>query len=190
MTILDIECVFSYIDSTCHELYNKSTEMIFNSFDYDTYYGNLAHGICEKVQALLRNGYIYECHPYIHLLFIARYEHNLQLNSLDGYMETPLERARDPHCHGNHVPTLRLLEKLVDPSYCIITVAQSFVRRWLAMRRIQRLKLRRVLDHILTAPSQQIECNRFPQFPGGQCYIKAIDDFRDHVVQELVDSMI
>lgn len=190
MDIFDMECAMSYINTESMRIFNCTPEQIYNAFTYDTYYGNLGHGVCEKVKEMLKNGFIKECYPYFYLLFVARYNHNLNLLAVDGWDETPYNTVQYGLPGLPEQTSMRILQKLVNPSYCIVTVAQSFVRRWLAIRRVQKLKFRMVLDHILTSPSCQIEFNNFPSFPGGQLYIKASQDFHISSVDELTNLLI
>lgn len=188
LRIEEMECILSYIDTCSHYLYNKYPNEIFNLVTYDTYYGNFGHGICYKIQRMIENGFILECHPYLYVLMLVRYNYNLNLMKMDYYEETALENLQNNNALKN--TQLNILKKLLDPSYCIISRAQSFVRRWLACRKVQKMKFRNILDHILTAPSQQVEHNVFPNFPGGQDFLKATERFHTASITGLVNLLI
>ena len=188
LTLQDLECTLSYIDTCSYELYNKHPNELFNLVTYDTYYGNFGHGISFKIERMIENGYIIECHPYLYILLLVRYNYNLDLTKIDYYEETALEYIQTNNAVKNI--QLKILEKILNPSYCIISKAQSFVRRWLAKRNLQKMKLKRVLNNILIAPNQQIEYRLFKHFPGGQEFLNMKGHFENEIIGELMNDLI
>ena len=57
-------------------------------------------------------------------------------------------------------------------------IQQSFVRRWLAMRKLQRLRLKKALLPIIMAPPKQVGFVAFYHFEGGSEYIKCYEDYK------------
>lgn len=173
----DMQCILDYISSSSMFFFNKPSHETFNLVHYDTYYGNFAHCIRFKLSNMFHDQLFNQCFSYFFILFLVRYNFNLDLNAIDYYGETPLQSL---HLSGSSITNtlhFNILNKLLDPSYCIVTVAQSFVRRWLAVRSFQRLKFKYVLEHILLSPPGQIQFSFFPFFPGGQYYLQSFHHF-------------
>jgi len=165
---------------------------IFNSSNYNTYYGNFAHGMANKIVTLFRNGCEVEIIPYIQILFqiIVKYK-LVDITTYDYYNLTPQYilfefLANELNCDESLLtPTqlwcLNTSLKILDPYIyeCIIVDIQKNIRRWLVKRRIRRMKYKTMLESILYAPSQQIENKIFTSFPGGSEYIALNQRFDD-----------
>ena len=188
---------FSHLEYAA-QLYNIHPTIIFNSYAYHTYFGNFAHGSSYKIINLLKDGYINLTFPYLHMLFVVRYKYNINLHHRDYYSESPLD-----FCKSYHDPTtiiydsnlysnssFHILLKLVDPSYCIVSKAQSFIRRWLAKRTVVRMQMNFVFNSLLTAPPKSIEFYTFPNFPGGKIYLDSLNHFNNGCIQELMTLLI
>ena len=176
-----------------------SLSYILNSVNYDTYYGNFAHGICKKIFDILNLDDDVNIHfvitPYLNMLFYIVNQGIVNLEFRDYYNHTPMEscdffkisliRTYSTEAHG----IIRLLRKILDPDYSIVIVIQKNVRRWLGKRKAQKQKLRIVLNNILYAPVKQIEFNLFPSFPGGTEYLQSCCRFEDNVIDEMVQMI-
>lgn len=192
-TYSELEQCFSDLEHAA-KLYNIHPTSIFNSYAYHTYFGNFAHGSAYKIINLLKDGSINLTFPYLYILFVVRYKYNVNLHHKDYYNESPLEYCKsyydpktplvNPHLYSNSC--FHILLKLVDPSFCIVSKAQSFVRKWLAKRTLVRMKMNVVFTHLLTAPPKSIEFYTFPYFPGGTMYLNAYNDFNNGCIEELM----
>ena len=163
---------------------NKSPTDCFNSCSYDTFFGNFAFGIYVKIASL------YSFHrdslfsSYIYILFIARYKYNVDLSFKNYYNLTPLEEAMNDNALNIldiHLG-FRLLVRLLNPKYCIVTKCQSVIRRWLCRNIIVHKKFQKCLESILLAPSQQIEFRFFPTFPGGSLYLDTNSKYQNYLM--------
>lgn len=162
------------------------TTMIYNSYNYNTYFGNFAHGICYKIVNLVNDFEAErELFPYINCLFGVTNWHRINLNHLDCDRKNPLEVVEDfeDYCYyrkdnvtSTQRTALSILAKVVNPNYCIVTKCQSYIRRWLGRREARRVQLKRVLEELLYAPFGQVELHSFPSFPGGVKFHKCIQD--------------
>lgn len=165
------------------------TTIIYNSYNYNTYFGNFAHGICYKVVNLVNDFEAeQELFPYINCLFGVTNWHHINLKHLDYQRQNPLEVVEDfeYYCCSRkdnitsiQRTALSILAKIVNPDYCIVTKCQSYIRRWLGRRQARRVQLKRVLDEVLYAPFGQVELHSFPCFPGGMKFHQCIQNVED-----------
>lgn len=177
--------------------YNLCLSDIFNSVNYDTYYGNFAHGICKKIFDILKDDTISVnvTTPYLNMMFYIVNDGIINLTFRDYFNHTPLEacdffkdskiRTYSTEAQG----VIRILRKLLDPDYSIVIVIQKNVRRWLGHRKAHKQKLRVVLKNILYAPAQQIEFHSFRDFPGGSEYLQSYCRFQDNVIADMVQMI-
>lgn len=199
----DLRSFVTFIhDIVCFKNTSLAT-MVYNSYNYNTYFGNFAHGICYKIVDLISDHEAErELFPYINCLFGVTNCHYINLRHLDYYGNTPLEivKAFEDYCYQKDNITytqriaLNVLVKIVDPDYCIVTKCQSYIRRWIARRQARRMQLKRVLDELLYAPFGQVELNSFPSFPGGTKFHQCIQHLEDtsldvHVRYNLLNSV-
>lgn len=212
--ILDTEYRMSYGYVCSHEeltqalcdIYDFSAETkvtptdIFNSFNYNTYFGNFSHGICQKVFEMLRmNIDICKIMPYLNILFHIISTKMVDLRTRDYYRSTPYEMchylSHTPHnytlimTNSDAFKVVKMLVNILDPEYCIVTVIQTHVRSWLSKRRVQRIRFLRVLEDILYSPSKQVETHFYPTFPGGKCYLEMQERFEEKGVEELTQLL-
>jgi hypothetical protein len=184
-----------------HCFYNVAlTNMVYNSYNYNTYFGNVAHGICYKIINMID---LYnredEVFPYIHCLFSILTQYNVNLFHIDYYQKTPFNTVVEYtyYCiYSNKILTrkqhtaLNALIKVVNPDYNVIKKCQAYIRRWLGTRTVQRKRLRRVLDGILYAPLGQIESNIYPDFPGGTKFHQCVEQFEDMAIRQQIKKLL
>lgn len=165
--------------------------ILFNSVCFDTYFGNVAHGIVHKVLTILKHtGNSMYCYRYINLLFLIKYNFDINLEQRDYYNETPYDTLEsfkrrhftfflhDRECYTPCV-AFNILHKLTNTNYCILRIAQSYIRRMLAIKKVRKLRYRRILDILLISPPKQVEYKCFNSFPGGSKYLEHNRHFED-----------
>lgn len=197
----EISEVLSYMTNISKN-YKTPINTIFNSTNYHTYYGNLSHGIINKILSLINKGYDDELYPYLYLMFYLVDMHKLvDITTIDYYEETPHDILVNfmvkndvyeyPQNVTEHQLTiLKTLSKILEPTYCIVTCMQKYVRGWLARREYQRMKLRMVLETILCSPSEQVELLSFPAFPGGTIYHRCIENLDDTALTIHIEKVL
>lgn len=158
--------LFTYARGVCYDI-----SYLFNSSCYETFYGNFAHGIIHKIQYIEHIDKL--CYTYIYILFRTRYSCALNLNHRNYYQERPIDMIVNYWSTNSTITSI--LKKLVNPNYCIVSKAQSYIRRWLAMRKIKKMKFQKVLEIIQLSPPFQIEKNMYKTFLGGSDYLALLD---------------
>ena len=196
LTIAEISNSYSNVSKYARDHHIDISE-IFNSVSYMTYFGNFAHGVCTKVFRILNTQYtIVDTIPYLNILFYIVNNDLVDLHFIDYYNYTPLrscevlESSPSDDYSADAQVVIRILKRILDPEYSIVVLIQKNARRWLAKRKVQKMKLRNVLEGILYAPSQQIELIDFPCFPGGSLYLKSFCRFEHTSVDQLVQLCI
>lgn len=195
-----LRSVVFYIHDVCCFQNTALTTMIFNSYNYNTYFGNLAHGVCYKIINLLDDdteGAL--LFPYVNSLFCITNWHKIDLYHFDCDRKTPLQVLEGyeknyidwkEHYTSTQRLAIRVLKKIVDPKYCIVTKCQSYIRGWLGRRTAKRLEMRCVLNALLYAPVGQIERTLFPSFPGGVEFNKCIERCENTAIDVHVRSIL
>jgi len=173
--------------------------MIYNSYNYNTYFGNFAHGICYKIINLINEDFDTEMFPYMNCLFTILHHTNINLYHLDYYRNTPFKTIEDFYTRclyhkydftQNQQIVLKVLMNVLDPNYCIVTKCQSYIRRWLGCREAKKQRLRKVLRDILYAPDGQVELHCFPTFPGGMEFHKCMEQVYEKSITLHVDQVL
>lgn len=189
---------FLYIIGVIADNYDVHISDIFNSTFYDSYFGNIAHGMIQKLvntRSILGNSetnlidFNAKIYPLIHFLFKI-----VNLGYVDLFQKNYYDSIPYFDCI-NYLNTdifaFKVLARVLDPYRTnIIVVCQSFVRRWLAIKFIRKQKFRNMLDEILYSPPGQIGSFKFPNFQGGRGYMSSFNNFRSNSIQQLVDICI
>lgn len=159
---------------------------VFNHSCYDSYDGNYAHYLPYHI---LNDSIMYDIEPkragcYVNLLFHLVENNKIHLNAFDYYNQTPMDALND--CLNSKMKQdvaidyhFKTIQWIFQKKLAI--VQQSFVRRWLAIRKTQRLRLQKVLKMILLSPPKQVEYIFFNNFEGGQYYHNAISSLKDRL---------
>lgn len=153
---------------------------VFNECHYNTYYGNFAHYISTF---LLQGPIIFETkeeksYCYLNLLFHLVENDHLCVNALDYYDDTPLSSLKLYNKKNKSIS--KIIEWILEKK--LVIIQQSYIRRWIAIRRVQRIRLKKVLLSITLSPPKQVGLISFCHFNGGSDYLKCQKSFEKKVV--------
>ena len=159
---------------------------IFNQGHYNTYYGHFGHYI---VHFLLNgpdvfNRKLSRATCYLNLLFHLVENEIISVNTKNYYNETPLDILQRPVLFRRNQITTQYFYKTLEwiLQKKLVIVQQSFVRRWLAMRKLQRLRLKKALLPIVMAPPGQIGFVSICHFEGGSEFMKCYSDYQQLLI--------
>jgi hypothetical protein len=173
------------------ETYDKHVSDLLNSTCYETYFGNFAHGIIQKITHInsSQTDFPQKVCPLIHLLLKMVNLGYVDINRDDYYGLNPYQTVLREL--PQNVAEFRILSRVLNPNYNVVVVCQTLIRRWLAKRKVQaqiiKNKYSQVIDSIKYAPKYQLESYIFPTFPGGCGYIASMHDFEERAIHQLVE---
>lgn len=153
---------------------------VFNDYHYNTYYGNFAH----YISTFLLDGPIIlkknpkKCYCYLNLLFHLVENDYVCINALDYYDDTPISSLKLYNNNNNSI--YKIIELILERK--LVIIQQAYIRRWIARRRVLRIRLKKVLYSITLSPPKQIEFRSFCHFDGGSDYFKFQKSFEKKVV--------
>ena len=173
MYLFDIPMTYHSLNDTTKKILEQRKINIFNQCDCNG--STFAHHLPIYI---LNGSIIHDIDPkkvtcYVNLLFHLVENNKINIDAIDSFNSTPLqvlESLKNSLCGSDaafcyHYKTLKwILEKK------LAIIQQSFVRRWLAIRKAQRLRLHKVLQEITLAPPKQIGLHKFDFFKGGSEY--------------------
>ena len=152
------------------------TLKILNKGSHYTKYGNIAHVLVNELLTNT-NPLIYIRFLYILVEVIDCIDLNLRIH----FIYKPLHYFHVSYDNSAvydvdkykkyHAPYKKIIEYILEKK--LLIKQQAYIRRYLAMKKVHRLRLQKCLEIIIYAPAGQIEfCESFTTFKGGIYFLE------------------